>query len=102
MTSAMSAAFLARRVVALLMLQYRERLDRAVPTAQAVAREIAVDPSHVGLAELDDLVEDRLCIARRGVVRVDEHRETVRLSVIRHGGLLGCAGHFATLVSPVP
>ena len=70
-TSAMSAAFFARCVATLLMLQDRERLYLLVPAGKARAREIAVVAPHIGFAKLDDLLEDRVLMARAGIVGVE-------------------------------
>ena len=75
---------LSLRVAALLMLQDGERLDCLVPAGESGPREIAVDAPHVGFAQLDDLVEDRLGVLRAGVVDVDQDREALCCPGFRH------------------
>ena len=48
-------------------------------------RKIAVDAPHIGFAQLDDLLEDRVRMARAGIVGIDQNRQTLRLWFSRHG-----------------
>ena len=68
-TSAMSEAFLPFELLRCWCWRIASDLMAPVPPGQAAPREIAVDAPHIGLAELDDLVEDRLDVASRWCCR---------------------------------
>ena len=39
-------------------------------------RKIAVDAPHIGFAQLDDLLEDRVRMARAGIFGIDQNRHS--------------------------
>lgn len=78
-TGALQGGVLPPRVVALLVLEDRRRLDRPVRAGQPAMRKVAVDARHGGLPELDNLIEDGLRVPRAEVVAVDQDGESRRL-----------------------